>query len=133
MHENEKSFGEFSLSKSRGIKRPSKHKWKLISLQSFVHVSTAYSNCHLSVIEERVYENPFPPYQWEEHIFNNKDIKHPNTYTYSKSLTEEVVASYNEKLPVCIVRPSIIGCALKEPYEGWIDHKNGISGNQYAL
>ena len=39
----------------------------------------------------------------------------PNTYTYSKSLAEQVVLEEANDLPAVIVRPSIIGAAYNEP------------------
>lgn len=32
---------------------------------------------------------------------------HPNTYTYSKRLSESLVAAESPNMPVCIIRPSI--------------------------
>lgn len=32
---------------------------------------------------------------------------YPNTYAYTKCLTEQLVADYNAKLPIVIARPSI--------------------------
>ena len=39
----------------------------------------------------------------------------PNTYTYSKSLGEHVITEEAADLPVAILRPSIIGAAVKDP------------------
>lgn len=39
----------------------------------------------------------------------------PNTYTYSKSLGEQVIIEEANDLPTVIVRPSIIGAASDEP------------------
>jgi alcohol-forming fatty acyl-CoA reductase len=55
--------------------------------------------------------------------------KHPNTYTLTKSMAEQIVNDYYGKLPVCIVRPSIVTAAISEPYPGWIDNVYGITGN----
>ena len=52
----------------------------------------------------------------------------PNTYTFTKALAESLVfEECNETVPYCIVRPSIIGSAWKEPFEGWVDNFNGPS------
>ncbi|MFN0063267.1 MAG: AMP-binding protein [Myxococcaceae bacterium] len=42
----------------------------------------------------------------------------PNTYTYTKSLGEQVIASA-PKLQYAIVRPSIVESALSYPFPGW--------------
>lgn len=55
--------------------------------------------------------------------------KHPNTYTLTKSLAEQVVLTKGIGLPaVAIVRPSIVCAAFKEPFPGWIDNVCGITG-----
>lgn len=47
--------------------------------------------------------------------------KHPSTYTISKAFAEELVYSYKEKLPIVIVRPSIVISAAQEPEEGFVE------------
>lgn len=53
----------------------------------------------------------------------------PNTYTLSKGLTEQLVDHYfkQHQLPVCVVRPSMVGATLNEPIIGFIDTFNGLS------
>ena len=41
----------------------------------------------------------------------------PNTYTLTKAFGEEVIVKEGIGLPVCIIRPSIVGCSYKEPME----------------
>ena len=53
---------------------------------------------------------------------------YPNTYTFSKNLAEQIVASRCRDLPVAIVRPSIIGASLKEPCPGWIQGISAFTG-----
>lgn len=45
-------------------------------------------------------------------------------------MTEQLVEDYRTRfeLPVVIVRPSIIGSSLEEPYPGWVDTLNGVIG-----
>ncbi|EFC46409.1 predicted protein, partial [Naegleria gruberi] len=50
-----------------------------------------------------------------------KNTKFPNTYTLTKHLAEKLVAKYHGRVPISIVRPTIVGAALKEPQPGWID------------
>lgn len=47
--------------------------------------------------------------------------KYPNTYTFTKNLTEQILKTEIGAIPVCIVRPTIIGGAWKEPFPGWVD------------
>lgn len=43
----------------------------------------------------------------------------PNTYTYTKSLGESLIAKHGSGLPVAIVRPSIVETSLEQPFRGW--------------
>nr|AXY94560.1 fatty acyl-CoA reductase 4 [synthetic construct] len=100
---------------------------------SFVHVSTAYSNANLREIEEKVYTTSLKPAdvidmcdKLDKTSINEieKTIlkTYPNTYTFSKNLAEQIVASKSKHLSVAIVRPSIIGASLAEPCPGWIEN-----------
>ncbi|KAK1117621.1 hypothetical protein K0M31_015794 [Melipona bicolor] len=53
---------------------------------------------------------------------------YPNTYTFSKNLAEQTVSSNSDRLPVAIVRPSIIGASIEEPCPGWVDNIFGVTG-----
>uniref|UniRef100_A0AAG5DYU2 Fatty acyl-CoA reductase n=1 Tax=Anopheles atroparvus TaxID=41427 RepID=A0AAG5DYU2_ANOAO len=108
-------------------------------LQSLVHVSTAYSNPCRTKVDEVVYPPPMDPDQFMQciqllpgdvinAIAGKLQGTHPNTYTLTKSITEQLVAQYADRLPLCIVRPSIVTGAVAEPYPGWIDNVYGITG-----
>jgi fatty acyl-CoA reductase len=46
----------------------------------------------------------------------------PNTYTFTKRMAEHLLHQMNEKrIPISIVRPSIIGASLEDPFPGWTD------------
>ncbi|XP_050598490.1 putative fatty acyl-CoA reductase CG5065 isoform X3 [Bombus affinis] len=106
---------------------------------SFVYVSTAYSNANLHEIGEKVYTTSLKPSEvidmcdkFDETSINQieKGIlkTYPNTYTFSKNLAEQIVASECKNLPVAIVRPSIVGASLEEPCPGWIQNISGFTG-----
>lgn len=57
----------------------------------------------------------------------------PNTYTYTKSLAEAMVKETHGDVPVAIVRPSIVSSTWREPYPGWTDNLNGVSGLALAV
>ncbi|XP_072047460.1 fatty acyl-CoA reductase 1-like [Amphiura filiformis] len=108
-------------------------------LEVFVHVSTAYAHCDRTHIDEIVYPPPVDPYklmnstEWmsDEMItmLTPKIIgNRPNTYTFTKSIAEYVFVEEGAGLPLCIVRPSIVGATWKDPFPGWIDNFNGPSG-----
>lgn len=86
--------------------------------QVFVHVSTAYCQCNEDVLEERGYQAPHSPLGiakmtqlLDDEILNMitpKLLKGlPNTYAYTKALTEDLVSSYDNRIPIVITRPSI--------------------------
>lgn len=106
-----------------------------------MHVSTAYSNPHLKKVDEQVYGSSSSadhhlfmngvgalPDEFIETIANRFQKRHPNTYTLTKHMAEQIVLDYNDVLPLCIVRPSIVTAALNEPYPGWVDNIYGITG-----
>jgi long-chain acyl-CoA synthetase len=43
----------------------------------------------------------------------------PNTYSYTKSLGEQLVLAARNELAVTVVRPAVIESALKDPFPGW--------------
>ena len=58
---------------------------------------------------------------------------HPNTYTFSKRMAEHLLCENNtKKIPLYILRPTIIGASLEEPFPGWTD-SIGFAGGIYLL
>jgi len=41
--------------------------------------------------------------------------RRPNTYTLTKAFGEEVIVREGQGLPICIVRPSIVGASYADP------------------
>lgn len=87
-------------------------------LNAFVHVSTSYCHCNETVLEEKTYKAPHNPKKilelvsWMEDdllkMLTPRLIKNsPNTYAYTKCLTEQLVAEYASRIPILIARPSI--------------------------
>ncbi|XP_044739087.1 putative fatty acyl-CoA reductase CG5065, partial [Chrysoperla carnea] len=108
-------------------------------IHAFIHVSTAYCHCDIDELEEIEYPTPHPPegvidmcawmpQQALEKITPILLDSQPNTYAYSKCLSEGFVSQYSCKFPVAIVRPSIVTAAWNEPLPGWIDNLNGPTG-----
>ena len=57
-----------------------------------------------------------------EHYEKNLLGNFPNTYTFTKRMAEHILYQMNSKrIPISIVRPSIIGASLEEPFPGWTD------------
>lgn len=111
---------------------------KMQDLDCLVHVSTAYSNCHLDDIYERLHplkedaeklcnlieQTPAEELDKMNHLLEGR----PNTYTYTKAIAEQLVAKREGKYPISIVRPSIVISSVQEPSEGFVDNVNGIAG-----
>lgn len=93
---------------------------KMRKLESFVFMSTAYSNNSLYG-EEKFYNLPIDPdtlikfvenidEETEEYIEQmTQKIIGPwnNTYTFTKNIAEYLVLQYKNKMPISIIRPSI--------------------------
>jgi len=44
----------------------------------------------------------------------------PNTYTFTKAITEDMISKNVNNLPISIFRPSIVECSKSEPEPGWM-------------
>ncbi|KAF5303708.1 hypothetical protein FQR65_LT00852 [Abscondita terminalis] len=103
---------------------------KAKNLEAFVYVSSAYAHCYLNVVEEIFYKSMIAS---ETLLLLMNEIgvekfdqmspifldKFPNTYTFSKYLTEDFLRRNAEELPLAILRPSIVCTTLNEPFPGW--------------
>ncbi|XP_041970554.1 putative fatty acyl-CoA reductase CG5065 [Aricia agestis] len=112
---------------------------EMTQLESFVHVSTSYSNTSRDVIHERMYPALA---DWRElldicdstdpHVLQVLTPKilgqMPNTYVFTKQLAEHVVYEQKGQIPIVIARPSIVVASLSEPIPGWVDNFNGPTG-----
>lgn len=99
-------------------------------LASIVCVSTAYVHPHRQgPLQEELVPLPFDPDTLYKRIQSAqisqeailRETAHPNTYTLTKCLAEHLIAERCKKLPLTIIRPSIIAASLKHPFPGWID------------
>ena len=115
-------------------------------LRHWVHVSTAYvappcDGDHPCIEEARleptgvsldpvVLLERIEAGTFDDALFRRAQGHHFNTYTWTKNLTEHIVHNMADKmrLPLTIVRPSIIGPSLSRPRPGWVDSTNAISG-----
>ncbi|XP_050342597.1 putative fatty acyl-CoA reductase CG5065 isoform X2 [Nymphalis io] len=109
------------------------------NIEAFVHLSTAYCRCELEVLEEKLYPAVHSPEKIIDLVewLDDKTLSfiepklissEPNTYAYTKAMTEDLVAEYSSKFPIAIGRPSIVVAAWKEPLVGWVDNINGPTG-----
>lgn len=114
---------------ARSLKKP----------EAFVHVSTAYSNADKHEVEEKVYDPAMEPDKLIALVktLNPEQLAmitpsllgpFPNTYTFTKGITERLIENEIGNIPCAIVRPSIITPTVKEPFEGWVDNITGFNG-----
>lgn len=115
----------------------------LRNLASFIYVSTAFCNsCYLNQgITENVYPSHHDPHDMIKLIDANnnehkdlpqtgtKELKdilgiHPNTYTFTKQLAENLIVKEMQNLPAGIMRPSIVYGTYKDPDPGWVGSAN---------
>jgi len=57
----------------------------------------------------------------------------PNTYTFTKSLAESLIARRGADLPVAVVRPSIVETSTAQPFRGWNEGINTSAPLSYLL
>ena len=57
----------------------------------------------------------------------------PNTYTFTKSLAESLIAKYGASLPIAIVRPAIVETSMSRPFLGWNEGINTSASLSYLL
>lgn len=53
---------------------------------------------------------------------------YPNTYTYTKALSEQIVRKYGSNLNTAIIRPAIIATTYLDPLPGYTDNIYGVNG-----
>ena len=106
---------------------------KMLRLEAFIHVSTAYAHCYQDKIEEKLYLNnqdfdadriidlcrKVPSVELNSPARTRSIIgSHPNTYTFTKAITEGMLGQVSKDLPLAIVRPSIVVASWQEPFPG---------------
>ncbi|XP_025206497.1 fatty acyl-CoA reductase wat-like [Melanaphis sacchari] len=111
----------------------------ITKLKVLAHISTAFSNCNRLYIDEKFYEPNVDYIDILKLISSNDDqtlqnmTKEiigdlPNTYSFTKSLAEDVVRREAQDLPVLVFRPTVVLATYREPVRGWIDNVYGPTG-----
>jgi long-chain acyl-CoA synthetase len=57
----------------------------------------------------------------------------PNTYTFTKSIAESLIAKHGAGLPIAVVRPSIVESSIEKPFRGWNEGINTSAALSYLL
>lgn len=104
-----------------------------------LYVSTTYCNLKSTTVKEEIYSSLA---DWKKSIEIAETIDRdildvlspkytnymPNTYTFSKHLSEQIINDYRSSIPLVLFRPSIVISTMKDPFPGWIDNFNGPGG-----
>ena len=69
----------------------------------------------------------------EAGIKRAQELGWPNTYTYTKSLAESLIAKHGDGLPIAIVRPAIVETSVEKPFRGWNEGINTSASLSYLL
>lgn len=117
------SLLDLSLVNLRGTRELLKLAEQCKHLEMFTYISTAFSHCYRKYIEEKFYDSPLDPEEmiriaeyYEKHPDKTESFEvltemfcspWPNTYSFSKALSEELMRQYGDRLPIIIIRPSI--------------------------
>ncbi len=62
-----------------------------------------------------------------------RELGWPNTYTYTKSLAESLIAKHGRALAIAIVRPAIVETSVNKPFRGWNEGINTSASLSYLL
>uniref|UniRef100_A0A1I8PFS4 Fatty acyl-CoA reductase n=1 Tax=Stomoxys calcitrans TaxID=35570 RepID=A0A1I8PFS4_STOCA len=105
---------------------------KLEHLVTFIYISTFFSNPYLEFVDTKIYESPL---NWKLclDLSRREDIDEetiniitsklivgfPNTYCFTKNLTESMVNDHRHKLPIAVYRPSIVIQSMEDPEYGF--------------
>ncbi|XP_076163589.1 putative fatty acyl-CoA reductase CG5065 isoform X2 [Ptiloglossa arizonensis] len=127
------------LLNTRGTKQMLELAKEMKNLKLFAHISTAYCHLEEKILGEKPYPPPADPHkiikcvEWMDddvvEAMTDKilgDI--PNTYAFTKALSEGLVEESMPHIPSIILRPSIVIPIWKEPIPGWTDNINGPTG-----
>ncbi|XP_017780632.1 PREDICTED: fatty acyl-CoA reductase 1-like [Nicrophorus vespilloides] len=111
------------------------------NIKCFMYVSSAFSNARRSCsrIEEKIYDPVLKPETLLD-IYNsltNEELNEientlmqdwPNSYTFSKNVTEYHCDTFNDQMSVGIFRPGNITSSISEPFPYWVKSKAGLVG-----
>ena len=89
-----------------------------------------------SALENQIRKNRIrwlKTYVTEVGMARARELGWPNTYTFTKSLAESLIATRGAGLPVAIVRPAIVETSVRKPFLGWNEGINTSASLSYLL
>lgn len=96
----------------------------------------AAKNLHGAALDNQIRKNRV---RWLRNTLTDAGMKRaaelgwPNTYTFTKSLAESLIAKYGQNLPIAVVRPAIVETSVEKPFLGWNEGINTSASLSYLL
>jgi long-chain acyl-CoA synthetase len=98
--------------------------------------ATAAKDLHGAALENQIRKNRI---RWvrnsiiEAGTQRARELGWPNTYTFTKSVAESLIAKHGAGLPVAVVRPAIVESSVEKPFRGWNEGINTSAALSYLL
>ncbi|XP_025409446.1 fatty acyl-CoA reductase wat-like isoform X2 [Sipha flava] len=108
------------------------------NLKAFVHVSSIFTNPSALEIYEQFYKSSVPASTviqmvetLPDYVLNQVTAglvsEWPDIVTFTKAMSEQIVQSAGQELPVCVIRPGFVLGTANEPIVGWTN-LNDLTG-----
>ncbi|CAG9770872.1 unnamed protein product [Ceutorhynchus assimilis] len=112
---------------------------KIPKLRTFVYVGTAYSNSNRLEIREEIYPAKITAEKLitvceslDDECLNAVTDKligdWPNTYTFTKQVSEDYINRVGRDIPICIERPAVVISTAEEPMSAFVDNVYTLAG-----
>lgn len=104
--------------------------------QQALDKDTAAKDLHGTALENQIRKNRI---RWLRNELTDagtrraQELGWPNTYTFTKSLAESLIAKHGAGLPIAVVRPSIVESSVEKPFRGWNEGINTSAALSYLL
>jgi len=104
--------------------------------QQALDKATAAKDLHGAALENQIRKNRI---RWVRNALveagtrRAHELGWPNTYTFTKSLAESLIAKHGAGLPIAVVRPSIVESSVEKPFRGWNEGINTSAALSYLL
>ena len=104
--------------------------------QQALDKATAAKDLHGVALENQIRKNRI---RWvrnalvEAGVQRARKLGWPNTYTFSKSIAESLIAKHSNGLPIAVVRPAIVESSVEKPFRGWNEGINTSAALSYLL
>jgi long-chain acyl-CoA synthetase len=104
--------------------------------QQALDKATAAKDLHGMALENQIRKNRI---RWVRNALveagtqRARQLGWPNTYTFTKSMAESLIAKHGAGLPIAVVRPSIVESSVEKPFRGWNEGINTSAALSYLL